>query len=48
MKKYIVTIILVVTGAALIAYPYLFSGSVNDLEIKIETTPVIMPACYKV
>lgn len=48
MKKYLITIILVVAGAALIAYPYLFSGGINDLDIKIETTPVIMPACYKV
>ncbi|HKR03400.1 MAG TPA: hypothetical protein VJY62_02090 [Bacteroidia bacterium] len=48
MKKYILSIVLFVIGAGIFAFTKLTSGSVNDLEIKIENTPVIMPACYKV
>lgn len=48
MKKNLLPVILILVGAALVAYPYLFTGNVNDLDLKIETTPVIMPACYKV
>ncbi|MBK9401413.1 MAG: hypothetical protein IPN36_11315 [Bacteroidetes bacterium] len=48
MKKYLLSAVLVLVGAGMLGYQNFFSGSIDDLEIKIENTPVIMPACYKV
>lgn len=48
MKKYALSIILVVAGAAMLAYQNFFSGSINDLDVKIINTPLVMPAAYKV
>jgi hypothetical protein len=48
IKKFLIPIILIVAGAALLLVPRLMSGDLNNLEVKIENTPVIMPACYKV
>lgn len=48
MKKFLLPIILFLCGAGLFAFTQFTSGSIDDLEIKIENAPVIMPACYKV
>jgi hypothetical protein len=48
MKKYILPILLFVAGAGLFAFTKFNSGSVDDLEVTIENTPLIMPAAYKV
>ncbi|MBK7969494.1 MAG: hypothetical protein IPK08_11405 [Bacteroidetes bacterium] len=48
MKKYILPIILFICGAGMFAFTSFTSGSVDDLEVKIENTPVVMPSCYKV
>jgi len=48
MKKYLLPGIIILAGIALIGYRYLASGSINNLELKIESTPLLMPSCYKV
>ena len=48
MKKYILPLVLVMAGAAMLCYKTFTAGSMQDLDIKIESTPVIMPAVYKV
>jgi hypothetical protein len=48
MKKYLLSAILVLAGAGMLVYQNFFSGSINDLEVKIINTPLVMPAAYKV
>ncbi|MEP7167839.1 MAG: hypothetical protein ABI855_00560 [Bacteroidota bacterium] len=48
MKKYTLPLILIIAGAAMLGFQNFTSGSMNDLDIKIENTPVIMPCAYKV
>lgn len=48
MKKYALSITIILAGAIMLAYQNFLSGSINDLEVKIVNTPLVMPAAYKV
>lgn len=48
MKKYLLPIVLFIAGAGMFAFTKFTSGSIQDLDVKIVSTPVVMPAAYKV